>query len=493
MANGLERMLANIGASNIREQQREERMSSNILNQAFRQEQERVKDGTDILKNLNAQIQGLSDPSQIDSVRSTAQSIVNQIDNPVTSSIMGLIDNSVNLQKQKINVERKEKAIVQQFDSKLKNVKSQSDLNALKLDIATMETGDLKDDLSKRLQGISTSITEIQTQNASDFLMQDNAGLLFNPERFTDVQKDSVLKQSNVFKRYDKNDKLEPQEEKLLLLMNNALRRKASGDDSADTDITNYQNEYIELQYPTDATPTSGVFIGGNQIATNDEYKSDVSEVVQKLRNIKGNFDDLSISNKSFVNDINIQGFNETYSKSPVVFMNRVESEILKNVNSFFPSSFFTTLEKKEESDRSIFNDKIGVSDYIFLNNGSDVGYIPNVTTYGDVKDLWIVENEFGSFYKAPVLRQALKKAKQNKEASENMGEFIRKNVDSGTVIRRKGEGRIDKIFNYLDTSLSTYDSLLPVTNKYKNPNDQEISFISEAIDLSPQQSLVDD
>ena len=126
MANGLERMLANIGASNIREQQREERMSSNILNQAFRQEQERVKDGTDILKNLNSQIQGLSDPSQIDSVRSTAQSIVNQIDNPVTSSIMGLIDNSVNLQKQKINVERKEKAIVQQFDSKLKNVKSQS-------------------------------------------------------------------------------------------------------------------------------------------------------------------------------------------------------------------------------------------------------------------------------------------------------------------------------------------------------------------------------
>ena len=72
--------------------------------------------------------------------------------------------------------------------------------------------------------------------------------------------------------------------------MNNALRRKASGDTSADTDITNYQNEYIELQYPTDATPTSGVFIGGNQIATDDEYKSDVSEVVQKNTKYKRQF-----------------------------------------------------------------------------------------------------------------------------------------------------------------------------------------------------------
>ena len=90
----------------------------------------------------------------------------------------------------------------------------------LPVDIATMETGDLKDDLSKRLQGISTSITEIQTQNASDFLMQDNAGLIFNPERFTDVQKDSVLKQSNIFKRYDTNDELDPQEKKILLQIN---------------------------------------------------------------------------------------------------------------------------------------------------------------------------------------------------------------------------------------------------------------------------------
>ena len=51
-------------------------------------------------------------------------------------------------------VERKEKAIVQQFDSKLKNVKSQSDLNALKLDFSII------DDIScnsilKRVSGLS--------------------------------------------------------------------------------------------------------------------------------------------------------------------------------------------------------------------------------------------------------------------------------------------------------------------------------------------------
>ena len=158
--------------------------------------------------------------------------------------------------------------------------------------------------------------------------------------------------------------------------------------------------------------------------------------------------------------------------------MNRVESEILKNVN-FFPLSFFTTLENKKQNDKSIFNDKIGVSDYIFLNNGSDVGYKPNVTTYGDVKDLWIVENEFGSFYKAPVLRQALKKAKDNKEASKQMGIFIDREVDKTKSLLQRNVrtgDRINKVLDYLDTSLDAYDSLLPITNKYKNPNDQEIS-----------------
>ena len=146
-----------------------------------------------------------------------------------------------------------------------------------------METGDLKDDLSNRLQGISTSITEIQTQNALDFLMQDNAGLIFNPERFTDVQKDSVLKQSNIFKRYDTNDELDPQEKKILLQINNALRLKASGNNSQDKIIEKGTNDFIELQYPTVTTPTGGVLIGGNQIASEDEVESDAVTITMNL------------------------------------------------------------------------------------------------------------------------------------------------------------------------------------------------------------------
>lgn len=496
MANGLERMLANIGASNIREQQREERMSSNILNQAFRQEQERVKDGTDILKNLNSQIQGLSDPSQIDSVRSTAQSIVSQIDNPVTSSIMGLIDNSVNLQKQKINVERKEKAIVQQFDSKLKNVKSQSDLNALKLDIATMETGDLKDDLSKRLQGISTSITEIQTQNASDFLMQDNAGLIFNPERFTDVQKDSVLKQSNIFKRYDTNDELDPQEKKILLQINNALRLKASGNNSQDKIIEKGTNDFIELQYPTVTTPTGGVLIGGNQIASEDEVESDAVTITMNLETLQSNYTNLGYPAQSSVDFMDLDKMTKDYGKNNMaLFTQKSEALILKQVNSFMPPSVFSESSNKN---KSIFNDEITKSDYETI-NGSLEGYHPNVSTYGDLRDKWLVENEFGSYFKAPVLKQALNKARNEAKTRNEIKTYVSRNVFTGQKLKTgtgdKAEdlmlddNTIFKTLDHIETSLKSLEKLQPIIKKY-NFSGEETSEMSDDIKGNANQSL---
>ena len=101
MANALDRMLANIGASNIREQQREERMSSNILAQAFQREDRRVTQAPNVLGALQKQITDLSDPAEVDKITSGAKSIANQVDSPVVQAIMNGIQNTADLTKKK--------------------------------------------------------------------------------------------------------------------------------------------------------------------------------------------------------------------------------------------------------------------------------------------------------------------------------------------------------------------------------------------------------
>tara|TARA_A100001037_G_scaffold53095_1_gene45197 strand:+ start:23565 stop:25202 length:1638 start_codon:yes stop_codon:yes gene_type:complete len=172
MANALDRMLANIGASNIREQQREERMSSNILAQAFQREDRRVTQATNVLGELQKQITTLSDPKEVDKITSGAKSIANQVDSPVVEAIMNGLQNTADLKKKNINIEKASNTLKNNYVQQIKKAGgNETELAELITIASTLPNTELREDITKNINATIEATknlkTAYQTENLS--------------------------------------------------------------------------------------------------------------------------------------------------------------------------------------------------------------------------------------------------------------------------------------------------------------------------------------
>ena len=172
MANALDRMLANIGASNIREQQREERMSSNILAQAFQREDRRVTQATNVLGELQKQITTLSDPAEVDKITSGAKSIANQVDSPVVQAIMNGLQNTADLTKKNINIEKATNTLKNNYVQQIKKAGgNETELAELITIASTLPDTKVREDITKNItaniEATKNLTTAYQTENLS--------------------------------------------------------------------------------------------------------------------------------------------------------------------------------------------------------------------------------------------------------------------------------------------------------------------------------------
>ena len=217
MANALDRMLANIGASNIREQQREERMSSNILAQAFQREDRRVTQATNVLGALQKQITDLSDPAEVDKITSGAKSIANQVDSPVVQAIMNGIQNTADLTKKNINIEKATNTLKNNYVQQIKKADgNETELAELIKIASTLPNTELREDITKNInanieatenlrtayqtENLSESFKDLRGQMSSFIINNDREGLR------------SLLENDPTFSLYNRDGKIDDEE-----------------------------------------------------------------------------------------------------------------------------------------------------------------------------------------------------------------------------------------------------------------------------------------